>query len=222
MMQAVFLDFYGTVVHEDGEIVQRISQEIADTGWAASASEVGAYWWAAFQTAFLSACGDNYVSQRELEIRSLADTIRHFGSSANVDKLSRAMFAHWQKPPLFPDAREFFALCPLPIYIVSNIDRADIQEAIRFHALGPSGVFTSEDARAYKPDRALFEYALAAVGLAPGDVLHIGDSLTSDVQGAADCGIPALWLNRGGRAVPGGVDAADDLLAVLGMLKSLL
>lgn len=28
MKEAIFLDFYGTVVHEDGEIVQKISQII--------------------------------------------------------------------------------------------------------------------------------------------------------------------------------------------------
>lgn len=218
MTQAVFLDFYGTIVHEDGEIVQRISQEIVDTGRAASPAEVSAYWWGTFQRACLCACGDNFATQRELETRSLADTIRHFDSSANVEKWSRTMFAHWQRPPLFPEAREFFARCPVPIYIVSNIDRKDIQEAIRFHALGPRSVFTSEDARAYKPNRVLFQHALAAVGLAPGDVLHIGDSLTSDVRGAADCGIPALWLNRSRRAVPNGIEAADNLLAALGML----
>ncbi len=32
MVKAVFIDFYGTVVHEDGEVIKNISQEIFDTG----------------------------------------------------------------------------------------------------------------------------------------------------------------------------------------------
>lgn len=32
MIKAVFTDFYGTLAHEDGEIVKRISEEIFDTG----------------------------------------------------------------------------------------------------------------------------------------------------------------------------------------------
>ncbi len=34
MIKAVFIDFYGTVVHEDGEVIQKISQEIFNTGIA--------------------------------------------------------------------------------------------------------------------------------------------------------------------------------------------
>ena len=32
MIKAFFLDFYGTVVHEDGEVVKKISQLIYETG----------------------------------------------------------------------------------------------------------------------------------------------------------------------------------------------
>jgi 2-haloacid dehalogenase/putative hydrolase of the HAD superfamily len=31
------------------------------------------------------------------------------------------------------------------------------------------------------------------------EVIHIGDSLTSDVKGAKAVGIDAVWLNRNGR-----------------------
>ncbi len=32
MVKAVFIDFYGTVVHEDGEVIKKVAQEIFDTG----------------------------------------------------------------------------------------------------------------------------------------------------------------------------------------------
>lgn len=59
MVKAVFIDFYGTVVHEDGEVIKKISQEIFDTGNVEDQSEIGSYWWNEFQTGFLSAYGDN-------------------------------------------------------------------------------------------------------------------------------------------------------------------
>lgn len=31
MVKAVFVDFYGTIVHEDGAVIQKITQEIFDT-----------------------------------------------------------------------------------------------------------------------------------------------------------------------------------------------
>ena len=102
----------------------------------------------------------------------------------------------------------------MPIYIVSNIDRADVLEAIAYHELKPAGVFTSEDARSYKPRAELFELALNQTGLRAEEVVHIGDSMSSDVKGASALGIHAVWLNRGGREVPEGVTAVSDLMEV--------
>ena len=120
---------------------------------------------------------------------------------------------------MFGDTRAFFDRSPLPVYIVSNIDRADIEKAVSFHDLHPAGLCTSEDARSYKPRRELFEYALACAGCRPEEVVHIGDSLTSDVQGAGALGIRTIWLNRGNRPVPPGVSAADTLPEAIELLS---
>ena len=71
----------------------------------------------------------------------------------------------------------------------------------------PAGVFTSEDAKIYKPGKGLFELALSSSGLSPDEVIHIGDSVSSDVHGAAKVGIRALWLNRFGKSIPEGVES---------------
>lgn len=75
MVKAIFIDFYGTVVHEDGEVIKQESQEIFDTGKVKDKSEIGSYWWNEFQTAFISAYGENFQTQRELEYSSLNKTI---------------------------------------------------------------------------------------------------------------------------------------------------
>ncbi len=49
MIKAVFIDFYGTVVHEDGEVIKQVSQEIYSTGKVTDKSEIGTYWWNEFQ-----------------------------------------------------------------------------------------------------------------------------------------------------------------------------
>ena len=120
-------------------------------------------------------------------------------------------FAHWVKPPIFEDSKEFFEKSTLPIYIVSNIDTADIMQAIDYHGLKPAGVFTSEDAGSYKPRQELFELALQKTGLKPDEVIHIGDSISSDVKGASALGINTLWLNRFGKNVPDGVKSIASL-----------
>ena len=219
MIKAIFIDFYGTVVFEDGEVIERVVQEIIrnrkdNSGNTKDKSAIGGYWWKEFQTAFTNAYGDTFETQRKLEYQSLAKTIEYFGSTADAVALSEEMFAYWRKPPIFPESKEFFEKCPVPIYVVSNIDRADIMAAIAYHGLKPAGVFTSEDALVYKPRKELFEYALKLTGLQPEDVIHIGDSLSSDVKGASSLGIDTIWVNRGNRPVPEGVCAVGNLLEI--------
>lgn len=214
MIKAIFIDFYGTVVYEDGAVIKEVTEEIIDTGANAEKSEIDSFWWKEFQTMFLKAYGDKFETQRELEFRSLKNTIEKFGSNEDAKKLSDLMFEHWMKPPIFEESKEFFEKTPVPIYVVSNIDRDDVLKAIAYHGLKPAGIFTSEDARSYKPRAEIFEMALKEVGLQPNEVVHIGDSLSSDVKGASALGINTIWINRGGKTVPEGVIAVTNLLEI--------
>lgn len=215
-IKAFFVDFYGTVVHEDGEVIKKITEIIIKTGKSEIPSEIGSFWWNDFQTMFMNSFGETFETQRALEEKSLVHTLEKFGSDADPKELSGMMFAHWVKPPIFDDSKEFFEKSPLPIYIVSNIDTADIMQAVEYHGLKPAGVFTSEDARSYKPRRELFELALQKTGLKPDEVIHIGDSISSDVKGASELGINALWLNRFGKNIPDGVRSISSLPEALG------
>ena len=210
-IKAFFVDFYGTIVHEDGEVIKKITKIICDTGRVENPSDVGGFWWKDFQTMFMNSYGDTFETQRALEEKSLAHTLEKFGSNADAKELSNMMFAHWVNPPIFEDSKEFFEKSPLPVYVVSNIDTSDILTAIDFHDLHPAGVFTSEDAKSYKPRKELFELALAKSGLKPDEVIHIGDSVSSDVQGALKLGIRVLWLNRFGKSIPEGVESITTL-----------
>ena len=100
----------------------------------------------------------------------------------------------------------------MPVDIVSNIHTTDILSALEYHELKPAGVFTSEDAKAYKPRKEIFQLALRSVGLKGDEVVHIGDSISSDVKGAGALGIHAIWLNRFFKDVPAGVTAIGNLL----------
>ncbi|MDE5598545.1 MAG: HAD family hydrolase [Lachnospiraceae bacterium] len=212
MIKATFLDFYGTVVHEDGEVIKQITDIIMETGSVDDRSKIGIFWWNEFQTMFMNAYGGTFETQRALEYKSLEKTLGEFKSNANPTELSEMMFAHWIKPPIFDESKEFFEKCPVPIYIVSNIDTADIVSALEYHKLKPAGVFTSEDAKSYKPRKELFQLALQETGLKSNEVVHIGDSLSSDVKGAGALGINTIWVNRSNREVPASVTAIGNLL----------
>lgn len=214
MKEAIFLDFYGTVVHEDGENVRKISQIIFNTGNASNTSEIGTFWWNEFYTSFVNAYGENFRTQREIEYQSIVKTVEHFKSTSDPIVLSNMMFEYWVKPPIFEESKQFFEKSPVPIYIVSNIDTKDILEAVEFHGLKPAAIFTSEDAKSYKPRKELFEYAINTSCLKPEQVVHIGDSLSSDIKGAFSVGIDTIWINRSNKTIPKGVISVKNLLEV--------
>jgi len=56
--------------------------------------------------------------------------------------------------------------------------------------------------------------AMRKIGLQPDEVVHIGDSLSSDVKGASELGINAVWINRDCKMVPEGVVAVKNLLEI--------
>lgn len=61
-------------------------------------------------------------------------------------------------------------------------------------------VFSSELGRR-KPDPAIFRRALDALGVAPGDALFVGDTLATDIAGAAALGMhtcQAVWFHADG------------------------
>lgn len=62
-------------------------------------------------------------------------------------------------------------------------------------------IIISEEIGSAKPAAAIFDVAFARMGNpAKSDVLIIGDSLTSDIQGGCDYGIDTCWFNPAGHA----------------------
>jgi 2-haloacid dehalogenase len=66
-----------------------------------------------------------------------------------------------------------------------------------------SELIISEEVGAAKPHPAFFDAAFARTGNPPkSDVLIVGDSLTSDIQGGLDYGIDTCWYNPTGEEKP--------------------
>jgi 2-haloalkanoic acid dehalogenase type II len=210
MPRALLLDLYGTLVEEDGPIVAAIAAEIARLApGSPAAQDVLSLWGRRFRELCEASHGPGFLTQREVERRSLTEVLTHFGASMDVEELCARLFARWQAPPLFPEVPEVLAGVSLPICLVSNIDDGDLQQALAHLGLSFPHVVTSEAVRAYKPRPEPFLRALGRLGLGPSEVLHIGDGRSSDVPGAQALGIPVAWVNRDGRALPKGAPRPD-------------
>ena len=59
-------------------------------------------------------------------------------------------------------------------------------------------VIFSQDVGVEKPDAKMFLEACRQAGCTPDELMHVGDSLTSDVVGANGVGALSVWLNRDG------------------------
>ena len=201
--KAILLDFYGTLVQEDDPVLETIIQQIgALTPVENAVADIRRRWWHLMGQMCLDAHGDNFLTQREIELRSLQQVLDEFKVDLDPVELCAPIFRNWQSPQPYPDAAAFVRALDLPICIVSNIDDDDIKSAIRVNGWSFPMIVTSEGCRAYKPRPEMFEAALRLLDVGPAEVLHAGDSLGSDVAGAQRCGIDVAWLNRRSRPLP--------------------
>ncbi|WP_274650235.1 HAD family hydrolase [Paenibacillus humicola] len=56
-------------------------------------------------------------------------------------------------------------------------------------------LFVSSEIGAAKPERVIFDHALAALGFAADETVFVGDSWEADITGAWNAGLHAVWLN---------------------------
>ena len=72
-----------------------------------------------------------------------------------------------------------------------------------------------------KPDPRTFQIAAHRAGCEMNQLLHVGDSLETDVEGAQVVGVCAVWLNREGKPNDSGIKP-DYEIALLTDLPALL
>lgn len=114
-------------------------------------------------------------------------------------------------------------------YIVSNGTVAAQTKKLDRSGIGKQmdGVFLSEALGAEKPSPAFFEKVFDAIGpVDRSEVMIVGDSLTSDMQGGMNAGIVTCWYNPDGMPIPAGyridyvIRNLNELLPILGLARA--
>lgn len=222
MIQGLFCDFYGTVVHENGPKSYEVIERVFKSGNAKSPEQVVQCWWKSFSKLLGESYGPNYLTQYDAAYKIFKELLIYFDSPENASELCDLMVEHWCHPPIYDETLEFLDCIRktgIPIYFVTNSDDRFVEEAMRHYGLQSNGLITSEQARCYKTRKDIFLYALEKADLKPEDVIHIGDSLNGDVRYASEAGISPIWLNREGKEIPEGVRAVTNLLEAVDILK---
>jgi FMN phosphatase YigB (HAD superfamily) len=86
-----------------------------------------------------------------------------------------------------------------PLGLLSNFDSAETGlKILTTHGLRPyfGPIHISEAIRYRKPRREAFLHTAEAMGVAPWDVLFVGDTFALDVMGAKSVGMDAAWFDR--------------------------
>jgi 2-haloacid dehalogenase len=233
-LDGLFIDMYGTLTTGDRAAVETVCTALVrDTGLRLTPQELAITWGNVFFAAMNRANSDGFHTLYAVESASLVETMLTLGVQIDPAPYLAQLVTYWRKPPLQSEVPAFLAATRVPICVVSNADRADLLAALAgFPAAAAGGagrlpppithVVTSEDAGSYKPDTRIFEHALAQTGWRRTHVLHVGDSLHSDIGGARDAGLRSVWVNRAHRIHDIGTAEPDfevaDLLEVGALL----
>ncbi len=206
-LQAVFLDAGGVLIMPD---IDELSAAFARVGlkadpeafdrahymgvqaWdrlGATPAEPG---WRAYASAVAAAVG----CDRE-RLPAAADALLHVFATSAIWRQVRA-----DSMAALPALRA----AGLRLAVVSNSD-GTVEQVLRAGAICQVGagsgtevmaVLDSHVVGAAKPDRRIFELALAAVGVAADEAVHVGDSTWADVAGARAAGIRPLHFDPHG------------------------
>lgn len=219
----VLIDFYGTLAADDRACVERICSLIVSRfELDLSPRELGDRWGDEFFKTIDRSNGAEFQSLVDCERQSLAGTLRPLVGDVGVDGFVLQIEAYWRRPPLHSDAKTFLESLHIPVCCVSNADRAHLDDAIALHGLHFDAVVTSQCARCYKPDPRIFELASATLGVKPSRLIHIGDSLHSDIRGAQRAGISAGWICRDDRIYDTGNATPDFQFSTLNEASAIL
>jgi len=74
----------------------------------------------------------------------------------------------------------------------------------------------TENLKCYKPNPKFFRNILDDNGLAPQEVLFVGDSITDDILGPKAMGIKTVWIDRNG--IGGDIGQDDTITDLSGLL----
>lgn len=109
-------------------------------------------------------------------------------------------------------------------YAVTNGTRVAQERKLEKSGLGKlfDGVFISELVGAEKPSPAFFDYVFDHIGpVDRSEVLIVGDSLTSDMRGGLQAGIPCCWYNPRNLPRPQGMEL-DYIIHDLNQVEDIL
>ncbi|WP_344753186.1 HAD family hydrolase [Gryllotalpicola koreensis] len=198
---------------------------VATNRWLEVSTAVAAEVVAAHLDDWVTGAVDAAAISREIYARTL-DKVG--GDHVHLPELVRAQAAAgFAGQRAYPDVAPMLAALAerrLPTAIVTN-GAAQVQRA-SLTAIGLDGrfdaVIISSEHGIAKPAPAIFALAIGELGVEPVEAWFIGDNPSTDIAGALNAGIQAVWINRDAHVLPADAPHADLEISALTELVPLL
>ncbi|RMH26238.1 MAG: HAD family hydrolase [Planctomycetota bacterium] len=228
-VRALSFDCYGTLIDWESGIVAALTPWARRRGVRADAEALLGWFARAEPEAEAAAPASPYRVV-------LRDVMRRIGrlAGAPVDEADERRLADsvgaW---PAFGDTPAALARLKsrCALVIVSNVDRESFEGTRPRLGVAFDAVVTAEEVGAYKPDPRMFDAADAAMGrlgIAPGERVHVAQSLHHDIAPASARGWRTCWVDRragrpgGATPAPAGAVRADLTVPTLAALADLI
>jgi putative hydrolase of the HAD superfamily len=197
--RAVLLDALGTLVRFEppapllrAELRDRLGLEVSEETAAAAMKAEIAYYRAHLHE------GRDPASLADLRRRAAEAMRPVLRTDGDLTDALLAALRFRAYPDAAPALRELRSR-GVTLVVVSNWDHS-LHERLEETGLAPlvDGAVASAELGHAKPERAIFEHALALAGADPAGALHAGDSPDEDVGGALAAGLRAVLVARDG------------------------
>lgn len=147
---------------------------------------------------------NGFIKQAELRVKRMRLALLDFriGDEALAEVMSRRFLEMLPtRNALFPYAAEILAYLSNKNYRLHLITNGF--EEVQHHKINHSGinhyfdkVITSEGSNSLKPNKAIFDFALAATKAGIKESVMLGDDLEADIIGAAKAGMDQVFINH--------------------------
>jgi len=210
-------DCYGTLIDWRKGIEVNLGQILRKNGLAFGVDVFPTY------LKFEAEEEDQYKSYREV-LRDTAIKVAEHLKLPIAEKEAKAFAASIPSWSPFSDTVETLKELGKMGYkriILSNIDRAILNETVLQNSLNVDGYITAEDVGSYKPSYGHWNRFFQEYKASKETTLHVAQSIYHDITPCSKLGISTAWINRYSEATPTGLVPTyvfSDLKSVLTLL----
>lgn len=200
MVKALIFDVFGTVVDWRRGVAREVAAAFRTQGTILDAAAFASAWRARYAPS-MAAISDGRRGYHPLDLlhhENLEATLAEFGLSDALTEAERvALNRAWEKLPPWPDScasltrlKAHYIIAPC-----SNGSIALMTRLAKFAGLPWDAIVGAEIAKAFKPDPKVYQASVAALGLAPEEVMMVA-AHNSDLAAARAQGLKTAFIPR--------------------------